>query len=381
MLTSVRLQAFKAHASTRIALSPLSVLVGPNAVGKTSVLSALHHLGQIFYKPLDELFIGPHAPRWLVRSDGQEPAQISICGAQGEARWEFSLTIPRDAELDDLECAWLVGASGEDVSVAPVTGTVKASQLRSMLGQKIGSKPPAEVMNLGSCVFLRLDARKLAAPSYVEEEVPRLEYDGYGLATVLSSMKLTSGEAFQQFEELAQAAVPALKGIGFKRTRIRQQERRMVNVDGQLVPLNESRMVVGDELVLDFVDARELPAHAASEGTLLVLGILAALMGPARPKLVLLDDIERALHPKAQRDLVAGIRKLLGASSDLQILATTHSPYLADALTPEELVVLGRTHDGSVAARRLSEHPKAQKYLDVLTTGEFWSAEGEDWVE
>jgi hypothetical protein len=33
----------------------------------------------------------------------------------------------------------------------------------------------------------------------------------------------------------------------------------------------------------------------------------------------------------------------------------------------------------AVAAKRLSDHPKA-RLLDVLTTGELWAAEGEDWV-
>jgi predicted ATPase len=136
---------------------------------------------------------------------------------------------------------------------------------------------------------------------------------------------------------------------------------------------------MADELVLDFKDAPGLPAHAASEGTLIVLGILCAMFSPSHPNLILLDDIDRALHPKAQHDLVAGIRTALAAAPNLQIVATTHSPYLVDALQPEEVVVLARRQDGAVAAKRLSEHPKA-RMLDVLTTGEFWTAEGEDWV-
>jgi putative AbiEii toxin of type IV toxin-antitoxin system len=228
-------------------------------------------------------------------------------------------------------------------------------------------------------VTLRLDSRRLSEPSLSEEEVPRLEEDGYGLATVLSALKLSSTERFRALEEAACRIVPNLRGIGFKRTRLERQAPRAVTLDGQKVLLQAKELAIADELVLDFADAAGLPAHAASEGTLLVLGILATLCGPAAPRLLLLEDVERALHPKAQQDLIAGLRAALDVAPETQILATSHSPYLVDALAPEEVVVLGRGADGQVAARRLSEHPKAQ-LLSVLTSGELWTAEGEGWV-
>lgn len=186
-------------------------------------------------------------------------------------------------------------------------------------------------------------------------------------------------DRFRAVEEAAQRIVPGLRGLGFKRTRIEQQLPRTLTIEEQKVFVQETKITIGEELLLDFDGASGLPAHSASQGTLIVLGILAALYGPAAPPLILLEDMERALHPRAQRDLVASLRAALAAIPQLQIIATTHSPYLVDALQPEEVVVLARRPDGAVAARRLSEHPKA-KLLDVLTTGEFWAAEGEERV-
>jgi predicted ATPase len=163
------------------------------------------------------------------------------------------------------------------------------------------------------------------------------------------------------------------------RKRVEQQVPRTLTVEGQKVIVQDKEMIITDELVLDFEDAAALPAHTASEGSLIALGILAALHGPARAQIVLIDDLERGLHPKAQRDLVGGIRAALDMAPDTQVVATTHSPYLVDALEPDEVVVLGRGRDGVIAAKRLSDHPKA-RLLDALTTGEFWTAEGEEWV-
>jgi predicted ATPase len=119
-----------------------------------------------------------------------------------------------------------------------------------------------------------------------------------------------------------------------------------------------------------------------SEGTLTATGLLAALVGTGDdgPALLMIDDLEHGLHPKAQRDLVGVLRTLLEAKPELQILVTTHSPYVIDELGAEEVYVLNTDAEGVAHARRLSEHPKAEYALEVLTTGELWGAEGEAWV-
>jgi len=137
-----------------------------------------------------------------------------------------------------------------------------------------------------------------------------------------------------------------------------------------------------DQLLYDMQGAESIPAHAVSDGTLIATGLLAVLMGAEEetPQFLMIDDLERGLHPRAQRELVAVLRKILKQRPNLQIVFTTHSPYIIDELAPEETWLLN-TDDGGVAyARRLSEHPDAEQNLQVLTTGEFWSAEGEDWV-
>jgi len=45
MLTSVRLENWRGHIDTTVPLSPFTVLVGANAVGKTAVLEGIDALG------------------------------------------------------------------------------------------------------------------------------------------------------------------------------------------------------------------------------------------------------------------------------------------------------------------------------------------------
>ena len=137
---------------------------------------------------------------------------------------------------------------------------------------------------------------------------------------------------------------------------------------------------MGHELVFDMAGAQEVPAHSVSEGTLLALALLTLLWSPDCPNLVLLDDIEQGLHPKAQRELIAQLRKILKQRPELQIVLTSHSPYIVDELEPKEVWLLATDDEGVAHARRLSDHPEADEWLKILSTGEFWDAEGEEWI-
>ncbi|MEO1268710.1 MAG: ATP-binding protein, partial [Myxococcota bacterium] len=72
-------------------------------------------------------------------------------------------------------------------------------------------------------------------------------------------------------------------------------------------------------------------------------------------------------------------RAALETHPELRIVATSHSPYLVDALEPDEVWVV-RNIDGESFAKRLSDHPDAAEWVEDLGTGAFWAHVGEDWV-
>ncbi|MCC3406572.1 MAG: AAA family ATPase [Microcoleus sp. PH2017_10_PVI_O_A] len=155
---------------------------------------------------------------------------------------------------------------------------------------------------------------------------------------------------------------------------------RLIEVDGKSISYEESQEITGQEVVLDMNTGKRIRAHAISEGTMLALGLLTVLINPTQPNLVLLDDVEQGLHPKAQRELIAVFKEIIQENSNLQIIFSTHSPYLVDELTPSQVHVLSNNNSGVTRCKRLDEHPDVEWAKQTLTTGEFWDAEGEDWV-
>ncbi|HYH66124.1 MAG TPA: AAA family ATPase, partial [Urbifossiella sp.] len=105
-----------------------------------------------------------------------------------------------------------------------------------------------------------------------------------------------------------------------------------------------------------------------------------ALHAPARPNLVLLDDLDRGLHPKAQRELIGLLRSVLDSDPELQFVATTHSPYLLGSMEPNEVRMTHLNDAGATVCDSLTHHPKFEKWKDEMSAGEMWSLFGEKWV-
>lgn len=139
---------------------------------------------------------------------------------------------------------------------------------------------------------------------------------------------------------------------------------------------------MGHQVVFDFEFARNVVADQASEGTILLLGLLTAIgVDGGRRTTVMLDDLDRALHPRAQHQLVDHLHQLLERRPELQIIATSHSPYLVEHLDYEEVLAMTQDpHDGRSVAARLADHPDAARWREEMSAGEFWSTVGERWI-
>lgn len=81
-----------------------------------------------------------------------------------------------------------------------------------------------------------------------------------------------------------------------------------------------------------------IPATRLSDGTLRYLCLLAILCDPDPPPLICIEEPELGLHPDVLPKLAD---HLLAASKYTQLIVTTHSDVLVDAMseTPESIVV------------------------------------------
>lgn len=114
---------------------------------------------------------------------------------------------------------------------------------------------------------------------------------------------------------------------------------------------------------------KNMPATRLSDGTLKYLCLLAILLHPNPPPLICIEEPELGLHP----DLLHILAKLLiEASHRTQLIVTTHSDILVDALSevPEAVVVCER-EKGSTVMRRL-DAKSLKVWLKKYSLGELW---------
>lgn len=114
----------------------------------------------------------------------------------------------------------------------------------------------------------------------------------------------------------------------------------------------------------------EIPAERLSDGTLRFLFLLAILIDPNPPRLVVIEEPELGLHP----DVVARLAQLLiEASQRTQLVVTTHSRMLVEALGDEpESIVVCRKEEGETRMERLCAED-LEEWLSQYSLGELWS--------
>jgi predicted ATPase len=111
------------------------------------------------------------------------------------------------------------------------------------------------------------------------------------------------------------------------------------------------------------------PATRLSDGTMRWLALLVILLVPNPPFLVCIEEPELGLHP----DVIPKLAELLVAASErMQLVVTTHSDILIDALSdhPEAVIVCDKDKDGS-HFKRLSA-ADLQVWLKRYSLGELW---------
>ena len=401
MLKSLTLTNWKSFGEARneLKFAPLTLLVGPNASGKSNALDGLRFLqGAALDYPLGDVLRG----RW----EGQREIWPAIRGqvveaARGErtkfelrTEWEFpglapgespiehaiSVDTSEDAVLDaekvtrpngyyafDTHAPALRGAAGRQEGGAMkaalrVTGKGNAesrtySAARSLLGQveEGGRIAPNAIEDarrvrtaLRAIVFLDIHPSRMR--DYRPEHAHVLGTSGENISPKLKALSTERVDDIVGW--LGELVAPTLTGLSFDATQLK--EVMFFLVEG------------GDT---------QISARSVSDGTLRFLGLVTALLTADENSLIVLEEPDVGLHP-ARIHLLARLLEQTTRERNVQVLATTHSPTLLAHLSPESLgnvVALGRDDDGMTVSERLGVLPhfatlRDSKQLDHLVS-------------
>ncbi|TKD00204.1 AAA family ATPase [Polyangium fumosum] len=326
---------------------PLTVLIGANASGKSSLFDALRLLTYAAQSPLPPeidprlgtsaaLFHAGGPPRIDLGIRTQLAGrslryEVSVEGPVGTPRIarELLATAPTDPEakphafLDFHYGTGRVAASEDAVRTPQWTMSPNELALRRALFPDLDV--PAKFQGFVSSwrFYGDIDVSPGAAtrrPAYVDEFAVPAE-DGGNLSAVLSSLFLEHPDAWGELETALRSAIPGFESITVK-------------------PRGAKGMVIGVWRERGVKD--ELTLVDLSDGTLRLLWWLALAFSPKLPPVVCIDEPELGLHPRVL-PILAGAFKLASARS--QLLIATHSPHFLSQFELEDIAVM-RKEDG-----------------------------------
>lgn len=339
MIASVTIRNFRALRNTSLTLQPFNLVIGPNGSGKTSLIHALLRLRTLAKLPLGEPL--------------SETSREAIVDGP-EIFWSFAP--PHDGLEAVMKC--VSDSACDFLDVAP---------LPSGQGQKDWPGLRSSLMGIRVYVF---DHHALGARSPVREGA-ELKSDGANLATVLASLQKNAPEAFASMRTELCRILPEYDDIQWKL------------VDGGSVEL---ALRLAPETPGEPANPREregllIPAEHLSQGTLYLLAMLALAYDPKPPSIVCLEEIDRGFHPRLLREVRDVLYRLSYPQSygltraPVQVIATTHSPYLLDLFSehPDE-VVLAEKQGNSAHFSRLSDRSDLAELLSEGGLGDMWYA-------
>ena len=321
MIASVSFHRFKALRATSLKLAPFNLVIGANGSGKTSLIQAVLRLRSLARLPL-----------------AAEPAKAPR-RAGGPSIW-FKFTAPHAGLEARLECV----------------SDVACDLLQVLPPQAPGwSALQGEIARIRSYL---LDHYAMAggAPTAPDGDTV-LQGNGANLAATLLALRERHPAEFAALETEALRLMPEYTGIELQRAA------------GGNVTLG---LVLGD-------GEGTVSAENLSQGSLYLLAILALAFDPNPPSVLCIEEIDRGVHPRVLREVRDAFYRLSYPQSfglkraPVQVIATTHSPYLLDLFRdhPEE-VVIAQKHGRASVFERLSDRADLAELLQEGSLGDMW---------
>ncbi|MDD5035898.1 MAG: AAA family ATPase [Methylococcaceae bacterium] len=375
-IESLKVENYRALGRVELGkLTPITVLLGPNGSGKSTVFDVFNFLSECFQFGLR------HA--WDRRGRGKE---LKTRGAAGPIVFELKYRESPGTPVITYHLAIAEGSKGPEVIEEWLQwrrGTrgqpFRFLEFRRGVGRAIsGELPDAEdqrkdttlrspdliaVNTLGQLAehprvaalrefitdwyvsYLSIDQTRNQPEAGPQE---RLSKGGENLPNVIQFLKEQHPERLEQIFSVLRQRIPRLERV-------------------EAEPMPDGR------LLLQIKDApfdQPVLSKFASDGTMKMLAYLTVLYDPEPPHFIGIEEPENFLHPRLLPELAEECR---AASERSQLLITTHSPFLLNAMQAEEVRILYRDEQGFTQAVRASDIQGIPEFIRAgASLGHLW---------
>lgn len=377
-LRGLKVDGYRALEGFSTEFNPLTVIIGANASGKSSLFDLLAFVAYAAQNPLPPEIDPRSVGRSLFHLGSPERFSVMMAVDRGTPRvLRYSLQLsgpvgsPRVMSESlafmhqNQDGSWL--EAGRFLSFKEGKGTVRSAlSMRAPLGNPAVSwtLPPNElalrrvldpnlvpINNFQAYVaewrfYSGFDVGMSSAirRPVMSEPNPILKEDGANLSAVLFHLKSEHPEVWEELETHLRSAIPSFQSLTVK-------------------PRGGPGTVIG--IWREVGVKGELTLADLSDGTLKFL-CWATLCLSRKAPLICIDEPELGLHPRVLPVLAGLLRQ---AAADSQLLVATHSPYFLSQFSLEEIAVMKKVEGRAVFARPASNEA-LRREIEELGSGE-----------
>lgn len=359
----ITIASFKSISSIeRLELRPVNILIGANGVGKSNFIGAFALL-QVFADRRLQIYVAESGGADQVLHYGSKNSiclDFALSFDRGDRQLAIHLTHTADDSLIDYDYVLSRTKDLEDPELIAKRREAD-SELISQIGQHvIGLHDESDDGALGQIVRDQLkqwriyhvhDTGKTSLMRRTAQlhDNEFLRPDGANLPAFLYRLQLKEPESYALIRRTVQRIAPFFDDFDLKPD-----------------PLNEETIRLAWR---HKEQDRYFGASALSDGSLRFMFLATLFLQPVklRPSIILVDEPELGLHPKALALLAALVRH---ASADTQVIMATQSATLLDHFAPEDVLV-AESVNGATVINRL-DADRLKSWLEDYSLGQLW---------
>ncbi|MVM35083.1 AAA family ATPase [Spirosoma sp. HMF4905] len=352
MLKRVSIQNFKSLKDVTLDLQKVNLLIGPNNSGKTNFLKALEYMDK------DN-----------TNQQEQDYKRLIFRLSEGES---ISIDLYYDHIKDyDVEIIFSCQISSSE-NIERSRDIIQHNQ-RSK-GTTLHYNPEELKAKIRPVIIYKPDTNKLDKPSPVGRGDASVIADASNLIAFFDRIRDEYPATFAQIKIDLAKCVPEFTEINF------QNVESTPELVKQFGDKTFKRIGLTNERQKTIYWADEL-----SEGTLYFIALLCIINQPNPPKLLLLEEPEKGIHPRRIREVMDFIFRLAD-EKDIQIILTTHNENVLNEFTsmPEAVFVFSKDEEGATHVKNLQRdiiEPSNQRSRETGTKEiDFTSNLGESWM-
>jgi predicted ATPase len=357
MLERIKIRGFKSLHDVDLQMSPLMVLFGPNAVGKSNILEALMLFGRLVTErtvgdaltpplrgyPLEAFSLPPGGLRELLEhvevslqleGDVRPP---KLAGKEESLRYRLGITaVTRTGEIRVAEeyLTRLDRTMTPRQNFKPRIETVSDHLVIRQLGEP--GTPRIEPLGLNHSVLSNL--QYAGEKRYPDFDRLRAELSGWRTYYLDPARSMRAPQPPREVTDIGSAGetiapfLYRLKGSDKHRRSYdaisRALRAAIPSIETLDVDLDPERGTIDLRIRQQ---GTEYSSRVVSEGTLRILALCAIAANPWPARLIAFEEPENGVHPR-RIDVIADLLVSVARAHDRQVVVTTHSPVFVSAM-------------------------------------------------